>query len=82
MLVNIGIALARIKLSSLPNKVFNLIFANRVATTLLKWFISVTSNNRKDLLPSDNSIVVEEPLGILTGNEGHRGARSRDVPSR
>ena len=35
LLVIIGIALARIELSSLPNKVVNLVLANRVATTLL-----------------------------------------------
>ncbi|EUC39530.1 hypothetical protein COCMIDRAFT_111317, partial [Bipolaris oryzae ATCC 44560] len=43
---------------------------------------TVTSNNGKDLLPCADGIVVGKPLGILAANDGHRGARSRDVPSR
>lgn len=42
----------------------------------------VTSNNGKDPFPGDDGIMVEKPLGILTGNDGYRGARSRDTPSR
>ena len=42
----------------------------------------VTSNTRKDLLPCADGIVVGKPLGIPAGNDEHRGAKSRDVPSR
>ena len=49
----------------------------------IKYFlIYVTSNNRKDLLPCADGIVVRKPLGIPAGNDGRGGVKSRDVPSR